>query len=56
MRPDIDGRLAERLRDVLQLQADSQFITAEEKARILNIAADVLEEYVMDANKRAGRS
>lgn len=53
-RPEIDGRLAERIREIAALEADSPLegggtFTGEEKARILNIAADVFEEYIMRA-------
>lgn len=55
IRPDIDGRLAESLRDLAELQTDSTVemdggtgkLTAEAKADILNVAADLLEEYIM---------
>lgn len=54
MDPNIDGRLAQRIRDVAKYQTDTElytnhFMSAEEKARVLNIAADVLEEYIMAA-------
>lgn len=55
IRPDIDGRLAERLRDIARLQGDSTTevqgikitFSAETKADVLNVAADLLEEYIM---------
>lgn len=55
IRPDIDGRLAERLRDLAKWQTDSLVemggvigkLTAEAKADVLNVAADLLEEYIM---------
>jgi hypothetical protein len=55
IRPAIDGRLAARIREIAQFEQDSvlaggvMFLTGEEKARILNIAADVFEEYIMEA-------
>jgi len=59
MRPDIDGRLAQRIRDIAALEADTHIdlgreqglFAASEKRRILEIAADLLEDYIMD--KRA---
>jgi len=53
MDPRIDGRLAARVREIATLEHDSllsggnAILTREEKMRILNIAADTLEEYIM---------
>jgi len=54
-RPDVDGRLAEKLRQIATSQTDSWvsaggvsgLLSGDEKARILNIAADVFEEYIL---------
>lgn len=68
MNPNIDGRLAERLREVALTQEDSRIIGGKlgasqmpeceiilpgaEKARIINTAADLLEEYIMAQRER----
>lgn len=67
IRPDIDARLAERLREVAAMQSDSEVpewlaatnmigrrsgCSAEEKANVINIAADLLEEYIMAHRER----
>lgn len=53
MRPNIDGKLAQRVRDIAALEVDSQLsggtLPGVEKTRILEIAADVLEEYILAA-------
>lgn len=46
-RRELDGRLALRLREVAEVETDSGALSAKEKARILNIAADTLEEYIL---------
>jgi hypothetical protein len=46
MNPEIDGRLADRIREIAAVEVDSWPYKGEEKKRVLNIAADVLEEYV----------
>lgn len=61
MNPEIDARLAERLREIATTQTDSIIATdlgsaplpAHEKERVLNIAADLLEEYIMAARADA---
>lgn len=54
IRPAIDARLAERVREIASLERDSVItddgrggMSGEEKSRVLNIAADLLEEYIM---------
>lgn len=52
LRPDIDGRLAERVREI----ADSRLpgpVSHEEQQRILHVAADLLEEYIMEKRGKA---
>jgi len=52
IRPDIDGRLAMRIREIAELEADSAHLTGAEKRRILEQAADLLEEYIIAAGSR----
>lgn len=54
LRPDIDGRLAERVREI----ADSRLpgpVPHDEQRRILHVAADLLEEYIMDKKGRTAK-
>lgn len=47
IRPDVDGRLAERLREIFPLM-DEGLLSREEADRIVNVAADLLELYIME--------
>jgi len=57
IRPELDGRLAEKLRQIAGSQTDSWvsvggvsgILSGAEKASVLNIAADVFEEYILAA-------
>lgn len=59
IRPEIDGRIALRMREIAALEADSVemvhgmqvIFTGAEKARMLGIAADLLEEYIMERKR-----
>lgn len=56
IRPDIDGRMAMRLREIAALEVDTVevsdgariILAGTEKRRILNLVADLLEEYIME--------
>ncbi|WP_203309807.1 hypothetical protein [Sphingomonas beigongshangi] len=56
IRPDIDGRMAMRLREIAALEVDTVevsdgariIMSGTEKGRIINLVADLLEEYIME--------